>query len=527
MSLQTELLLKDFDANALEIFDTLYCIDLAQRLSIQSLSDNIFLKEKETDILAVGTKEDIPSLVEQGYEEIPYEEYTDTIINSIVHSKEVTEYKTMEFKNTLNLSDLDLSIGFKDNIVNITKQPSYELVKSIEYDFNIDKFFIDQNGFVYILTGEIFIKSHISMEFYKYVNHQCATKLEDIKYLYKIKLNNMKQLLYVDDYYIYYIDKYNNIIECELGRKYYFIKDNQVFFNVIGNTDRVTVQVEHTHFYDWISILGLNTFYIGDNKLSTKYTKYFKNIIKFKFDSTLNGILNYSDFLTDKSYKVDKDIDFIKIEGNFNYDYKQGLYEIVVRADKTEHQPNVNVTLQLIHEGKCIKSITGNTVGGIIYFCNLKFIFYKTNYETVIRIPINVKDKYSAKIFSSYEKIDEYSMMDSFIDLSKIDQSFRRDSIKHQLIETDYENGHFIIKNYIKDSKSRNFTKDFKVRFIEKDGSPSILWRQIKDKDYFLKLKNYMVIKKIKPKKKDKPLLSCNTKTFKINLGELSNRRVK
>ena len=523
MSLQTELLIPGYDKNIQELFNVILLLNLKERLSIKALSDNIFFKEKQTDILAISTEYDIPNLIGQGYQEIPYESYTNTIVNAVINSKEVTEYKTMNFNRTTSLSGTEIGISFKDNVVNITQQMPYKLIKSIEYDFTIKEFFIDIYGFVYILTCYTLIKSHITLNFYKDENHDCVTKLDDIEYLYKVKLDNIKQLLYIDDYLIYYMDTNDKFIECELGRKYYFLKDGQVFFNVIDSTDKVTVQVEHTHFYDWISLLGLNNFYIDGKKISTKYTDKFKNILKFPFNSTLNGMLNYSDFTKDKSYKVDKDIDFIKIEGNFNYEYKKGLFEIVIRADKTLDQPEAKVTMELLHEGQCLKSITGNAVNGIIYFCNLKFIFYKSSYETLIRIPINVTDDYSAKMINKYQYIDENSLIDDFDYLSKIDQYFRRDSIKHQLVETDYENGHFIIRNYIKNSKERSFQKDFKVRLIEKDGTPSILWRQIKSKDYFLSFKTYSVVKTIKPKRTEKKLLNITRKKFNLNLSDIQS----
>ena len=518
-----------YDYHIKELFDVILIINLYEKLSVKSVSDSIFFKEKETDILAIGTEEDIPKLKEEGYSEIEYENYTNTIINSIISMEEVTEYQMQNFDKVINISGTEVGISFKDNIVNITQQNPYKLIKSIEYDFNIDEFIIDKTGFVYILSGETFIKSHIVMRFFRPDNtHKCETPIKDVENLYKVKLPDIKKLLSVDDYNIYYLRKDNKVIKCELGRKYYFKKNGQVFFNVIGETDKLTVQVEHTHFYDWVSLFGLNNFLINGQKISTKYTDKFMNILRFPFNSTLNGMLNYSDFLENKSYKVDKDIDFIKIEGNFNHEYKKGLFEIVLRADKTNAQPNVKFHMDLMHNGECLKSISGNTVDGIAYFCNLKFIFYKESYETLIRIPFEIKDDYSVKVVSRYEYLDEKSLIDDFDDLAKIDQYFRRDSIKHQLVETDFDNGFFIIRNYIKNSKEREFNdKDFAVRFIEKDGTPSILWRQIKDRDYFLKLKNYLVTKVIKPKRTEKQLFNIERKSFKFNLNDITNKITK
>ena len=521
MSLQSELLMPQYDYHIKDLFNVFLKLGLYDKLRVKVISDNVFFKEKETDILAIGTHEDIPELIEQGYKETEYENYINTFSNAITHISEVTSYKLQEFSRVITINGIEIGIGFKDKVVNITQQNPYKLIKSIEYDFKVDDFIIDENGFVYILAGDTFIKSHIAMSFYKPDDtHDCITSIPDIENLYSIKLPNIKQLLSIDDYEIFYLDKSNKVINGKLGRKYYFIKDSQVFFNVIGNTDKTTIQVEHTHFYDWISLLGLNNFTIEDKKLSTKYTDKFMDIIKFPFNSTLNGMLNYSDFLETKDYKINKDIDFIKIEGNFNHEYKKGNFEIVLRANKTKDQSNVDVHADLIYNKECLKSVYGNTVNGIFYFCNLKFIFYKETYSTLIRIPIEIKDDYSVKVVQKYNYLDEKSLINDFDDLAKIDQFFRRNSNKHQLIETDVENGFFIIRNYIKNANERNFQKDFAVRLIEPDGSPSMLWRQIKNKDYFLKLKNYLVVKKLKPRRTEKPLLSCSTVGFSLNLKD-------
>lgn len=511
-----------YDKTIRDLFDNIFKYNVLRKLEFKALSDNIFLKEKYTDILAIGTEADIPLLKEQGYKETTYNDYTKTYINAAVKNEECQNYKIQPILRTVTLTGVEIGFSFKDNVVNITGYEPYKLLYSLEYDFPIDEFLIDSEGFVYIIGNDKLIKSHITLEFFKETDtHKCITKLEEIENFFCVDIPDFKTLLYFSDDEIYYLDKKSTPRKITLGKKYYFTKDNQVFFNVIGTTDKVTVQVEHLHYYDWISLLGLNNFRVDGKKLSTNYIDDFKNIMRFPFGSTLNGLLNYSDFTFNKSYKVDKDLNFIKILGNFNYQYQKGLFKIILRVSKSSDDYTVYFNIDLLKDGKCLKRVSGNTVDGIFYFCNLKFTLYKTSYEDEIcEFQIEVIDDYSVKIVEQIEYIGKESLIDDFEYLAKIDQVFRRDSIKHQLIETDYDNGYFIIRNYIKNDKERNFENDYGIRLIEQDGSPSILWRQIKDKDYFLRFKTYSVPKKIKPKRSEKQLLSCSFSRFKLNLSD-------
>ena len=519
MSLETTVLLNGYNDNLREIFGFILKHNIYNKLSYKNISDNIFFKEKYTDMLAICSFDDIEDLINKGYQEISYEKYTNSLVNSAIKTTIVEDYTIKKYTNHLYINEEKITFSFKDNIINFNGSSPYRLIKSIEFDFNIDEFIIDEEGFVYILTGAKLIKSHISLDFYKdYLDHNCITSIDDIEKLYVIELDNPTKILNIDDYHITYIS--NGVIKnTELGRKYYFIKDNMVYFNILNDEYNVVFQVEHTHFYDWISLLGLNKFKVYGNKLSTKYTDRFLNIIKFPFDSTLNGMLNYNDFLYDKDYKINKNIDYIKILGNFNYQYEKGKYKLILKANKSLNDREVKFHIDLLRDDECLKRLTGNTVNMIMYFCNLKFIFYKYEYDLYREIEINITDDYSVKLVKEIKNTEELYISD-FDELSKIDQFFRNKFNKHQLIETDFENGHFIIKNYIKSSKERAFTEDFKIKFIEKDGTPSMLWGQIKNKDYFLKLKNYLISKTIKPKRKEKSLLFTTTTDFKLNLSE-------
>lgn len=515
----------DYNINLKEFLDIFIKSEIYRKLEIKNIHNNIFFKEKGTDILAITTKDNVDDLKNQGYEETTYDNYISEFINASIKDEETTNYIIQNISKEFTYQNKRYGISYEGNIINIVSYEPYELIYSLKYDFEIIDSFIDNEGFFYIAGNNHIIKTHLMMDFYVEYNHDCITYFNDIESIYKVPTNNLEKILSIDDCNIYYLS--NGIVRhITLGKKYYFYKDGQIFFNIYGKTDKVTIQVEHLHLYDWISLLGLNNYRINSEKISTKYLDDFKNILRFPFGSSLNGLLNYCDFSIKKDYKVDLDINGIQILGNFNYNYEKGLYKIKLRLHRTENTP-VYFQADLIKDNICLKRVNGNSVDNIIYFCNLKLIFYKEFYnDELIEFDINVTDDYSAKLINTYEQLKDITIQD-FDWISKIDQVFRKDSNKHQLVEVDYSNGYFIIRNYIKDSKERAFNKDFGIRLVEKDGSPSLLWRQLKDRDYFLKLKNYLVVKKIKPKRKERSLFSITRKTFKLNLDKITNNTLR
>lgn len=509
----------EYDTTLREFINIIYKNEIHRKLEIKNIFNNIFLREKGTDILGVTSIEDIEKLESKGYKKTTYDNYVNEYINASIKDEETNIYKVMVLDNTFVYQGVKYGFSFKDKTINIVTYEPYKLIYSLTYEFDIKDFYIDSEGFIYVCGNDILIKTHLMLNFYNEYNHDCFTLTEDIESIFKVPVNNFEKLIGVDEYNIYYLSN-GNVRHITLGKKYYFYKDGEIFFNVIDKTDKITIQVEHLHMYDWISLLGLNNYRINSEKLSTKYLDDFKNIFYFPFGSNLNGLLNYSDFTIKKDYKVNLDINNIKITGNFNHKYEKGLFKIRLKANRTSSTP-VYITADLIKDNICIKRVIGNSVNDIFYFCNLKFIFYKEfYYDEFIEFEVNVTDDYSCVVVNNYNHLEEIDIQD-FDWISKIDQVFRRDSNKHQLVETDYENGYFIIRNYIKDSETRAFNKDFGIRLIEKDGSPSLLWKQIKDTDYFIKMKNYLVTKIIKPRKTEKSIINTETCNFNINLANI------
>lgn len=515
----------NYDLTLREFLNIFFSNEIYRKLEIKNIFDNVFFKEKYTDILGITTEEDIDILELKGYKKTTYDNYINEYINASIKDEITDFYKIKKLDSSFKFQGNKYGISFKDNIINIVSYEPYKLIYSLNYNLNIKDVYIDKEGFFYITSNDLLIKTHLMLNFYNEVNHQCYMNVNDMEYIYKIPVNNLEKLLYVDDYNIYYLSN-NKVRHITLGKKYYFYKDGNIFFNVTDKTDKITVQVEHLHLYDWISLLGLNNYRINSEKISTKYLDEFKKIFYFPFGNNLNGLLNYSDFTSKKDYKVDLDINKIKIVGNFNHNYEKGLYKIRLKVNRTTDTP-VYIQSELIKDNICLKKINGNSVDDIFYFCNLKFIFYKEfYYDEFIEFEVNITDDYSSKIIDKYDVLEEIDIQD-FDWISKIDQVSRiNNNIKNQLIEVEYDKGNLIIKNYIISSKNRRFEKDYKIKLIDKSGNPTMIWKQLKDVPYFLKLRRFFVTKTFIPKRFENSLMECNSYNFNINLKDIISRRI-
>lgn len=527
MSLASFFVLKGYNYDLRNIFNLIFEGSIKTKLYVKRLVDNIKFNEKYTDFLLTCTEEDLVNL--KDYKETTYEDYLKEYYNSIFENKIVKESSVKKFSKDFMITNNDgITITINHNNILILDIETKRIIFNIQYNYEIIDFKIDEEGFVYIFykkdNKERLIKTHINFNFFldnkNHYNH--INKFEEIDKLYDIEIIDYSKLLYTENEYIYYLDKTNNIRRIELCRKYYFYKDGKIFYNSFDKKSEA-IQIEHLHLYDYISVLGLNEFKYDDFKISSFDLNYLNEILLFKFDSSLNGTINYFDFGKPyKSYKVNKDISFIKILGNFNYNYQKGKYTIKIFATKTSSTIETKVTLELIKDGECLKSITCNTCDNIIYFCNLKFIFYADSYNKInTKIKINVIDDYPVKIKRNIKYIDENTNHNDLEKIFKMQQVlFKEGKDKKQLVEIDYKNGELIVKDYIKDNNGRYFGKDYKLRIVEEDGLPSLLWRKIEDKDYYFCFRHHVVKKIIKPRSKTKFILNTKKNKFRLLLNE-------
>ncbi|MGL4864998.1 MAG: hypothetical protein ACRC4T_18045 [Cetobacterium sp.] len=524
---------KNFNSEIKKIFGEYFKSRLYEKLELKRIKENVFFKEINTDLLYVSDETIIDSLIKAGYDETDYQNYTSTVHNSIEFIKDLEESKFVSYDNSIVLNGRKVIVNKNKNKISLIYEDRYELLLFGEYEAKvINNFVINSEGFIYMVitdnnSDKYFIRSHLSLEFFRYnSSHNCMTKLEEIECLFKEKINeNIKEIIFDDDNGVNFISDNLSIKRIEFGRKYFFRKDENVFFNknnFVPNVELQIIQVEHLHLYDWISFLGLNNF-VNDKglKLNSEFIEKFKNIIRFKFDDTLNGALNYYDFYDEKDYKVDFFQDGIEVVGNFKYGYfEKGDYTLNIKVINKKYNGEFEVILDLIRDNKNLKRLVCTTVDRVIYFSNLKFNFVSFDYlDNIITLKINIKDDYSVKSTRSYVGINTEIKITDFDRLIKLDQVLRNENInKKQLIDVEFIDNFLIIKNYAKNSSERMFESDFKIRLIEDDGTPTVLWKQIKDKDYFINFNNYCVKKVIKPTRKIKPLLKSSSINFKLNL---------
>ena len=245
----------------------------------------------------------------------------------------------------------------------------------------------------------------------------------------------------------------------------------------------------------------------------------------FKFDDTLNGALNYYDFYYKKDYKIDFFQAGIEVIGNFKYGhFEKGDYIINIKVMNKKYNGEFEVILDLIRDNKNLKRLVCTTVDRVIYFSNLKINFVSFDYsDDVVTLKINIKDDYSVKYARNFVELNDEIKITDFDRLIKLDQVLRNENnYKKQLIDVEFIDNFLIIKNYVKNSSKRMFESDFKIRLIENDGTPTVLWKQIKNKDYFINFNNYCVKKVIRPTRKIKPLLRSGSINFKLNLKKES-----
>lgn len=524
-----------FGSNTKTLFGETFKFKLKEILELKRIKENVFMKELSTDLLSSlsYTLENENILKSKGYSKVEYENYTSVPHNSILTDSIVDKTKIVEGVKTIKIGNDDYAISVNNNKISLLKKDNFQMYLNIEYqDIELKEVYIDNEYFIYLSyekKGKTYlIKSHLALQFFKFTtSHHCSTLENEIEYIFKIETTNqIDKILSTSDTEITYLSS-NILRKIKLGRMYYFAKNENLFFNIIDNFQNYenVMQIEHLHMYDWISILGLNQMKDKNGlKLSTIYSDKFNDIIRFKFDDTLNGTLNYFDFFNKKDYRVDFFDSGIELTGNFKYgNYEKGDYLIKLFINKDDRGEFL-IIADLIKGNKNLKRVKGFTVNRDFYFCNLKINIscYECS-NRFLTIPISIKDDYSVNFIKNYTN----DLEDTFCDIDRlinIDRVLRNENhLKKQIIDVDFDDKNFIIKNFVKDSNARNYSSDLKIKFIEDNGNPSVIWKQIKDKDYFLNFEEFTVNKKIRPKRKVKPLFKVVSKNFKFSMQKEVN----
>ena len=392
------------DSNYKKILTYLLDTFNKNKIIFEFVLENIKHREKYTDILYVlKYVKDIEKLKELKYQEIEYENFHYSVPNCVLKYERIEKIKPDEFVYTIFGKEL----VYKENNIYLIDRKMRNREMFIFKDLKIIDLVQNKFGdiFLHYFSNKKFyiMKTHITNKFLKQSGEILESELE---YQYKIEVNsNFGYFIKCEGNYLYMSNK-TKIHKIILGKRYYFINQDKIFFNKsnldfeLGFIEQQEIQVEHLYLYDLISIVGLNDFEINNRKISTYELEHFLNLFKLPFSGTLNGSLNYFDFCKEKDYKILIENEDIKINGNFNYDYLPGEYiiEIIIKENGLNLYEEISVIIKAKKNGVLIKEMDVYTINRHLYFLGLDIFFSKIQYfSKTIFIEINTQDKYSCK----------------------------------------------------------------------------------------------------------------------------------
>lgn len=376
---------------------------------LYSLRCNLNFAEFKSDLLTKmkNTKGTLYSLDKRGYKQTTSDKYNFENLNNIF------DYKYIDFiKQDKDSFISNLTLKSKENIKEYTFffQEDYLIFiptvsnSSVEYYYKLNgyeilDFKIDKSLFVYLVVKKdkkIFLAiSHLGKCFSKYNTDDSTLILEECyNFIDLSKLpSQVVTLEYIKNNNFYFVDENAQILEVNLCKKYYFVDQEFIYFNNLGDFDEFkdlfidTIQNNFLNMYNYINFLGLNDFKIKGRKISTKENDTFLEIFKNKFDNTLNGGLNYfnakkintknvSDkvremYNSKKDYHINVNDEYYSIKGNFVYDnFSKGDFKIEITekyATLFKFKDNIPTLVYKV-EIPTYKEF---------YFCNLKFTFKK------------------------------------------------------------------------------------------------------------------------------------------------------
>lgn len=356
---------------------------------------NYIFQELKTDLLCsiLNSDYNMTLLENRGYKITTEESYTTEFYNAVESYKTISAIKKTNIKEQIDFTCEDrekkLSYFTSDNIVclydeNETKTEYY--FKLVEY--NILDFKVDNNDFIYMIieksNKKYLVVSHLTLDFVTLNSMEGELKEESLISFIAIDGEGILEQLNLNKIVI---SNEKGLIEINLCKKYYFSKENKLFFNYTEDLENFKekfidkfIQVNHLNLYNYLNFLGLNEFKVdGKRKISSFEIELFENIFKNKFDNTLNGGLNFfNSKIYDVSgnkkvidYKTVIEDEYFSINGNFNNNFETGEFSIEIENYKCK-------LFKILESSKLfIKEITIPTNVYSFYFCNLKFNFKK------------------------------------------------------------------------------------------------------------------------------------------------------
>lgn len=381
----------ELNSNIKKLIQILILPQVFNFYKIKNIKDNIFFKEKNTDIVHTlsNTENTINVLTNQYYDKTSMDEYNTCGYNYCELSETKDYFKNIksDYITELNINakghEIQMSWFIDDNFIVF-----YGLAGESEkyfYHFNesliIKDFKIDKDNFCHILyetnLNTYYAKSHMFLPFAKL---NTSNQFFNEEYLLEnIKLNvTANEIIKRDSDKLYCYDSEYNPIIYYLSKRYFFEFNGLIYFNHSDIYDFLKgaiidkyIQLNNINLYNYLSLLGLNEFKTKRNmKISSLELNMFNKVFRNRFNNTLNGGINFFDAKNidlDKDYKVNINDEYFSINGNFIADTK-GLFAIKIIDDICY--------LYRVHENneELIDSI--KIYSNTFYFHNLKF-FYK------------------------------------------------------------------------------------------------------------------------------------------------------
>jgi hypothetical protein len=414
------------------LMDCLISNEVDNLNSILSLRNNFRMAERGTDLMNCFQDKEVyrTILEEMGYQETTDSKYTYENLNYLEGTQKINFVKDVEspFVTSIDIN----SKGVTSNLTYFTEE-NYLIFYSenervVKYFYNFSDAItlldvkIDKESFVHILFKEdekVFLGiTHLAKNFAA-LNDKNGSEFSYDHFYNLIDLNGLEvNTILNTDYSSWFLlnKNNNNIYRVDFTKRYFFASGSNIYFNLTKDIEKHAkdflededIQVEHLSLYDKINFLGLNSFKAVDGrKFSTLETDDFKKIIKFKFDNTINGGLNffnrmnYQEYQVDdtdtflqgvlsnkeKDYAVNIDDDFFCINGNFHNKFKNGKYKITIEIPNyVDGLSNQYFQCSLYKFDERRKKFvfefkhTVNVNSGFFYFCNLKCFFKKISY---------------------------------------------------------------------------------------------------------------------------------------------------
>lgn len=402
---------------------------------LEIIKKGVFLEEENFDFIGnTRNKEDVELLDEKGYEETsadnfhlePYNATNVTKVNEVKNHKLFN--KTIKFLS--NTKEELLIFEKQENNIFVFKNNKKNLFLEIKcINGKLIDFGFCNNNFLYILyeyeNQLCLLKTHKTYSFFIEHDEEISTlDLLNCEYFFNIKNITYKEKKFIDiKNSKLFSDSKNNIFllngtnkyKVNPIKKYYCFKDGLYFYNktkdVEGDFNGIEdfKQIEHLFLYELVKMFGLENFKTTNicnytknlSNISSENNAEIKNLFKFKFDNTFNGLINFFNFSETKSnFYVNIDNGKVICKGNIYNEtinklpYKRGDYKItikilekvfgkedIIKCIVRLHKKTNEGIYEIIDSKELFSSKSFDELTRSLFYSNLEFYFYNFEYQ--------------------------------------------------------------------------------------------------------------------------------------------------